>query len=616
MKARDSQLEDVAAVRAHFRAGHRFALGQAATGYGKTVMACELIRQLSSTYQEMRVCIIVPKLAIIDSFTKTLSQFMNPNIITIAATSSHGKDLSGQIVIGSYQTLSRINDLPFFDLVIADEAHRINEKDPKSGYYQVIRSLTPNNDTRVLALTATPFRETGYIYGQDKMFKELVFKRDLLWTTEQGITVKAKLVGGNNNTNFDISSLTIDNTGEYSQGSLAQLSQNESKARAQVDDLLNRSYDLRKIAIACTNIEHAMLIHSLLIKRGQKAQLIHSEQDWDDRMQSLGDFQTDPQVRFLVFISIVAEGFDFPPIDCIVLLRPTRRANLYVQCVGRGLRTSPGKTYCLVLDYGKVVENCGPLNAPFVSDGGRKGLEKVKAASDVDIIQCLCCGAFFFPSIHAENPQCPHCGKVHERPAKKNNSLQKEAATDGLLYDLDASVNKKKRAKRENKTFTLDYVNWKPCGSTDISRRQWKIIEMWSKEEPRWPYKVFVPNARWKDGRQRWQLEEAKRVEPELESFMNAVSPDFDIANINTIVVIRPKTLFRVVLSVSTDGKNVGRLISFYPLIQEEIDALNLPKDNEDEALNAARRAFGFEHVGRKGYDVNGESGEWEGEGT
>lgn len=45
------------------------------------------------------------------------------------------------------------------------------------------------------------------------------------------------------------------------------------------------------------------------------------------------------------------EGFDSPPISCIVVLRPTRSRSLFVQMVGRGLRLCEGKQNLLLLDF-------------------------------------------------------------------------------------------------------------------------------------------------------------------------------------------------------------------------------------------------------------------------
>jgi ATP-dependent helicase IRC3 len=48
--------------------------------------------------------------------------------------------------------------------------------------------------------------------------------------------------------------------------------------------------------------------------------------------------------------AVLTEGFDEPSVDCIIIARPTKSAVLYQQMLGRGTRTYPGKTDCLVLD--------------------------------------------------------------------------------------------------------------------------------------------------------------------------------------------------------------------------------------------------------------------------
>jgi superfamily II DNA or RNA helicase len=47
-------------------------------------------------------------------------------------------------------------------------------------------------------------------------------------------------------------------------------------------------------------------------------------------------------------IGCLTTGCDWPFVSCIVLARPTKSVMLYVQIVGRGLRTHPAKDRCLV----------------------------------------------------------------------------------------------------------------------------------------------------------------------------------------------------------------------------------------------------------------------------
>src|SRR5207237_10480458 len=54
--------------------------------------------------------------------------------------------------------------------------------------------------------------------------------------------------------------------------------------------------------------------------------------------------------RVVANCAVLTEGFDEPSVDCIIIARPTQSAPLYQQMLGRGTRTYPGKTDCLVLD--------------------------------------------------------------------------------------------------------------------------------------------------------------------------------------------------------------------------------------------------------------------------
>lgn len=51
-----------------------------------------------------------------------------------------------------------------------------------------------------------------------------------------------------------------------------------------------------------------------------------------------------------------------PLVDCIVMARPTRSQVLYQQMIGRGIRLSPGKSSCLLIDF---VDNC-TKNSPVL----------------------------------------------------------------------------------------------------------------------------------------------------------------------------------------------------------------------------------------------------------
>ena len=67
----------------------------------------------------------------------------------------------------------------------------------------------------------------------------------------------------------------------------------------------------------------------------------------DERRAILGRFQTGETI-VLSNCAVLTEGFDEPSVSCVA--RPTRSKTLYIQQIGRGTRTYPGKADLLVID--------------------------------------------------------------------------------------------------------------------------------------------------------------------------------------------------------------------------------------------------------------------------
>ncbi len=57
------------------------------------------------------------------------------------------------------------------------------------------------------------------------------------------------------------------------------------------------------------------------------------------------------QYDVLVNCALFTEGLDVPEVSCIHQVRPTKSDSLYLQMIGRGLRTFAGKEDALILDY-------------------------------------------------------------------------------------------------------------------------------------------------------------------------------------------------------------------------------------------------------------------------
>ena len=106
-------------------------------------------------------------------------------------------------------------------------------------------------------------------------------------------------------------------------------------------------------------------------------------------------------------VNVLSIGFDYPDIDCVVMLRPTLSTALYVQQAGRGLRIAPNKDKCLLLDFAGNVRRHGPIGRlSSVPEAKSKG-EGVGIPPMKTCPECL-------ELVLASTAVCPSCG--HEFP--------------------------------------------------------------------------------------------------------------------------------------------------------------------------------------------------------
>jgi DNA repair protein RadD len=149
-----------------------------------------------------------------------------------------------------------------------------------------------------------------------------------------------------------------------------------------------------------------------LQERGIKAACVTGETPKLERETMLADFKAG-RLQALTNANVLTTGFDHSAIDLIAMLRPTMSPGLYVQMAGRGLRPSPGKQNCLVLDFAGVIATHGPITAvtPPRKQGDGNGEAPVKVCDACDE---LC-------PISAK--VCPACGAPFPEPEAKKLKL-------------------------------------------------------------------------------------------------------------------------------------------------------------------------------------------------
>ncbi|MDO5055722.1 MAG: DUF3427 domain-containing protein [Lautropia sp.] len=105
-----------------------------------------------------------------------------------------------------------------------------------------------------------------------------------------------------------------------------------------------------KALVFCVSVAHAEFMTDAINRAGIPAVCVVGKTPEDIRRGEPERLQRG-EVAAIVTCDLYNEGVDLPFVDTLLLLRPTQSPVAFQQQIGRGLRLSPGKQSCLVLDF-------------------------------------------------------------------------------------------------------------------------------------------------------------------------------------------------------------------------------------------------------------------------
>ncbi|MBQ4831663.1 DEAD/DEAH box helicase [Pseudoalteromonas sp. MMG010] len=384
---RPYQQEAVERTVLHFRQTNDPAVIVLPTGAGKSLVIAELAR-----IAKQKILVLAHVKELVEQNAQKYKSFGLEASIFSAGLKE--KSLSNQVTFASVQSLSRnleqLNE--HYSLLIIDECHRVNGDD-KSQYAKVINALKKHNpQLKILGLTATPYRlGLGWIYhhhyhgfvkgSDDSSFKKCIFELPLRYMIKNNFLTPPNEMDVAIS-HYDFSSLNTNAFGQYTTADLNTLLKSSQRAtKAILAHVIDNSKQRQGVMIFAATVMHAQEVLSYL--PAANSALITGDTKNHERDNIIAQFK-EKKIKFLVNISVLTTGFDAPHVDFIAILRPTESVSLYQQIVGRGLRLSPGKKECLVIDY---AANGFDLFHPEV--GVKKG------DSDNEPVQVLCPGCGF-----------------------------------------------------------------------------------------------------------------------------------------------------------------------------------------------------------------------------
>ncbi|PMG16234.1 ATP-dependent helicase [Vibrio splendidus] len=383
---RPYQADSVKSVIHYFRKHQTPAVLVLPTGAGKSLVIAELARRAKG-----RVLVLAHVKELVEQNHEKYEGYGLKGSIFSAGLGR--KETDQQVVFASVQSVVRNLDSfsNQFSLLVIDECHRVPDE-KTSSYQKVITHLRENNSgIKVLGLTATPYRlGMGWLYqyhtrGQvrseePRFFRDCIFELPIRYLLDEGFLTPARMIDAPV-LSYDFSQLKPASTGRYKEAELDMVIEQSKRATPQiVDQIIELAKDKLGIMVFAATVRHAQEILGLL-PEGESS-IVIGDTPTLERDQIISDFK-ERKIKFLVNVSVLTTGFDAPHVDLIAILRPTESISLYQQIVGRGLRLSPGKKECLVLDY---AGNSYDLYQPEVGD------PKPDSDSEIITIPCPACG--------------------------------------------------------------------------------------------------------------------------------------------------------------------------------------------------------------------------------
>ena len=396
-----------------FKQGFRKVLVESPCGSGKTI----LLTKMAAMAQEngKTVWFILPRQEIMEQTFETFERCGVP---------------LNTVHIGMIITMANhLTELPKPDLIIYDECHI-----SVSNTYNKISNAFP--DAFIVGATASPCRTDNRPLG------------DLYETIVHGVTVRW-LIDNHYLAPYDYYSVTLaDLTGaekenEYDTTKASELLMTSAVYGDIIKSWRKFANDMQTV-VYCCSIAHSQKTAEIFNEAGISAVHFDGTTSKQERKQIVDDFRQ-KKFKVLVNCDLVSMGFDMPDIGCVVLLRPSQSASLYIQQSGRALRYKPNKR-AVIID---MVGNYNRFQLPdepyeWTLTQSVKKRKEFNEDGTLSIRQCSECFRCFKTA-----PKCPYCGYVYEVKGRELKAIQDVELKQIQAVEKEEQEKQKKIARME-----------------------------------------------------------------------------------------------------------------------------------------------------------------------
>ena len=393
------------------------------TGGGKTLVAASIF---TAARAKRKTCaFVVPLLSLIPQTYRSFERAGMDHIGVIQGDNPLS-DSSAPVQICSIQTVGR-RLRPQADVVIFDEIHTLHQ-----AHVDWMAEADPG--TVFIGLSATPWRK-----GLADHFDRMIVVETTAGLISRGFLSPYRAFAS---ATPDLSNVKIV-AGDYHEGQLGE-AMNKPKLVADVVTTWLEKAERRKTLVFAVNCAHAQALQKQFLDAGVRAGYVDAYTKVEGvggREEMIEQLRTG-ELEVICNVGTMTTGVDAPFVSCLVLARPTRSEMLFVQIVGRGLRTCDGRDDCLIFDHSDTIARLGLPDEIHYDSFPWEPAEEAEAAKRKEALPKACpqC-AYLKPP---RTLKCPCCG-FETAPASK---IQ---CAEGELSEVGSKRKPKEQADMETK---------------------------------------------------------------------------------------------------------------------------------------------------------------------
>ncbi|WP_071675666.1 DEAD/DEAH box helicase family protein [Nioella nitratireducens] len=315
-----------------------------ATGLGKTVVMSEATARLfaDARVPDGRALVLAGTRELVDQLQRAFWDQLPKTIPTHRLIGGEAPAFWDGITFATVQSaVARLDELPDFGLVLIDEAHHVGS--------DTFRHVTDRMvDSMIGGVTATPWRGDGY--DIDTLLGPPVIRVGIAEGLRRGFLCEAdyRMFADD----IDWQFVRDQSRNAYSITQLNKrllLPTRDEEAARRIREVFDAE-SRRSGIVFCSTVLHAKSFAAMLGLFGLRCEAITGEMSGRDRDEVMARFRSGA-LDLVTTRDLFNEGVDVPDVDLIAFMRVTHSRRIFVQQLGRGLRTSPTKDKVVVLDF-------------------------------------------------------------------------------------------------------------------------------------------------------------------------------------------------------------------------------------------------------------------------